>query len=185
MQFHARSAGLMVFNPALFLPLIYIVYAARVLLAERPHGANLVRYEQLIHTGIVAMCVPRLVGWLLYHQPIIAEAYTRTLGEARSLNEFLLNGMALIGLLLAGAGCVALGERTLHLREGLYGLLKPASGLLMLAGGGLLLYCLGTFSGSLPLRESAEALAVLACMSAGVLWALIFLRARDEAPRLA
>lgn len=178
--FNQYFAGVMVFNPAIFLPLIYVVYGFKTLLAHRPHGTNLTPYENIVHTGIVAMCVPRLFAWLIYHQPMIAEAYAKTFGEAHSTGEFLLNAIAVFGLFLTSIGCVMLGERALHLPESLFGLLKPAGGLVMFCGGCLALYCLGTLTGSIPVREMSEMIAVVTGMIAVVLWAVIFFRARSE-----
>jgi hypothetical protein len=178
--FNERIAGTMVFNLAIFLPLLYVAYSFKVVLAQRPHGANFLTYERIIHTGIVAMCVPRLVGWLVYHQPIIAEAYTRAFGDAHSMNEWLLNAVALSGLFIAAVGFIGMGERVLHLRERLYGLLRPAGLLAMGCGMGLALYCVGVLVGNSTLREVSEMAAVVTGMITVVLWSVIFFRARSE-----
>lgn len=177
---NTQVSGESVFNLTLFLPLLYVVYGFRTMLAQRPHGANMTLYERIIQTGIVAICVPRFFGWVVYHQPIIAETYTRSLAEAQSMVELALNGMALIGLLLVAVGFVLLGERTLHLRETLYGLLKPASLLVMGCGVCLAGYSIGVVNDSSGLRTLAESWAVITGMLAVMLWSFIFFRARSE-----
>jgi hypothetical protein len=180
-----QLSGEAVFNLTLFLPLLYVAYGFKTMLAQRPHGADMRLYERIIHTGIVAMCVPRFFSWMIYHQPIITETYTRSLAEAHSTIELALNGMALIGLLLVALGFVLLGERTLHLRETLYGLLKPAG--ILVIGCGLCLagYSIGVVNDSSGLRTLTESLAVITGMIAVMLWSFIFFRARSEITLLA
>ncbi len=175
-----QLSGESVFNLTLFLPLLYVAYGFKTMLAQRPHGANMVGYERIIHTGIVAMCGARFLGWVIYHQPIITETYTRSLTEVHSMIELALNTVALIGLLLVAMGFMLLGERVLHLRETLYGLLKPAG--ILVIGCGLCLagYSIGVLNDSSGLRTLAESLAVISGMLAVMLWSCIFFRARSE-----
>lgn len=179
-----QLSGEAVFNLTLFLPLLYVAYGFKTVLVQRPHGANLTIYERVIHTGIVAMCLARFFGWIIYHHPMIAETYTRSLAEARSMLELLLNGVALLGLMLVAAGFVMLGERALHLRETLYGLLKPSGVLVIGCGLCLAGYSIGVINDSSGIRTLAESLAVISGMLAVILWSFIFFRARGEMMQL-
>jgi hypothetical protein len=183
--FNESVAGHMAFNLALFLPLLYIVYAFKTILAVRPHGAPLYTYEQLIHTGIVAVCVPRLFGWVIYHHPIVVEASSRSFSDIRSPAELLMNGMALIGLFLTAGGFLLLGERALRVRESLYGLLKPSAILGLVCGLGLGVYGLGTLGNNMLVRGPAEELAVFSGMLSVVVWSMIFFRAQGEIRQVA
>lgn len=183
--FNESLAGHVAFNLALFLPLLYVVYAFKTLLAVRPHGAPLYTYEQLIHTGIVAVCVPRLFGWILYHRPIIAEATSRSFSDVHSVAELLMNGMALVGLFITAGGFLLLGERALRVRESLYGLLKPSAVLGLVCGIALGVYALGTVENNMTVRAPAEALAVISGMFSVVIWSMIFFRAQSEIRQVA
>lgn len=183
--FNESVAGHLAFNLALFLPLLYIVYGFKTLLAVRPHGAPLYTYEQLIHTGIVAVCVPRLFGWVIYHRPIIAEATSLTFSDVRSVSELLINAVALIGLFLIAVGFLLLGERALRVRETLYGLLKPSAILGLVCGVGLGVYAIGTLGNNMLVRGPAEALAVMSGMLSVVVWSMIFFRAQGDIRQVA
>ena len=183
--FNESVAGHLAFNLALFLPLLYIVYAFKTLLAVRPHGAPLYTYEQLIHTGIVAVSVPRLFGWVIYHRPIIAEATSRSFSDIQSFSELLMNVMALVGLFLIAGGFLLLGERALRVRESLYGLLKPSAVLGLVCGVGLGVYAIGTLSNNTLVRGLAEALAVMSGMLSVVVWSMIFFRAQGDMRQVA
>lgn len=183
--FNESVAGHLAFNLALFLPLLYIAYAFKTLLAVRPHGAPLYTYEKLIHTGIVAVSVPRLFGWVIYHQPLIAEATSRSFSDIHSVAELLINAMALIGLFLTAGGFLLLGERALRVRESLYGLLKPSAVLGLVCGVGLGIYAIGTLGNNMVVRAPAEALAVMSGMLSVVVWSMIFFRAQGEIRQVA
>jgi hypothetical protein len=183
--FNESVAGHLAFNLALFLPLLYIVYAFKTVLAVRPHGAPLYTYEKLIHTGIVAVSVPRLFGWIRYHEPIVLEAYSRSFSDIHSLTELMMNGMAMVGLFLTAMGFLLLGERALRVRESLYGLLKPSAILGLICGIGLGVYGLGTLGNNLPVREPAQMLAVFSGMLSVVVWSMIFFRAQSEIRQVA
>ncbi len=183
--FNESVAGHLAFNLALFLPLLYIVYGFKTLLAVRPHGAPLYTYEQLIHTGIVAVSVPRLFGWIIYHKPIIAEATSRSFSDMHSLPELLINGVALVGFFLMAAGFLLLGERALRVRESLYGLLKPSAVLGLVCGVGLGMYTLGTLGNNMLVRAPAETLTVMSGMLSVVVWSMIFFRAQGDIRQVA
>jgi len=184
-SFNESVAGHLAFNLALFLPLLYIVYGFKTLLAVRPHGAPLYIYEQLIHTGIVAVSVPRLFGWVIYHRPLIAEATTRSFSDIHSFSELLMNAIALLGLFLIAGGFLLLGERALRVRESLYGLLKPSAVLGLVCGVGLGVYAIGTLGNNTLVRGPAEALAVMSGMLSVILWSMIFFRAQGEIRQVA
>ena len=173
-------SGAVVFNLVIFLPLLYIVYGLKTLLAERPHGANMKLYEQVIHTGIAVACVPRLLTWLTYHQPMVMESYSRSLWDTASTFELTLNLVTLLGFFIIALGLMTAGERVLHLRETLYGLLKPAG--ILLIGMGLCfgIYAVASVMGNAGLSVLADNVIAIVGMIGIVLWSLIFFRSRTE-----
>lgn len=184
-QFNIRVAGSVIFNMAIFLALLYVVYGFKTLLKSRPHGIDIRLYEQIIHTGIAVTCVPRLVAWLLYDRPMLIEAYTVSLWEAASTTELLLNVTSLLGLFIITAGLLMLGEHALRLHESLFGMLKPAGGLMIICGLSTGAFAIGTMMGSSGISELAETIIAIAGMCAVVLWSVIFFRARGELLSLA
>ncbi|MGB1288325.1 MAG: hypothetical protein ACPG7F_17450 [Aggregatilineales bacterium] len=180
MQLHAHISGTAVFNLVIFLPLLYVVYGFKTLLAERPHGANLKLYEQVIHTGIVLACVPRLLAWLIYHRPMVIESYGMSLWDTHTQMELVLNLMTLTGFFILAAGLLSLGERVLHLHESLYGLLKPAAVLAIGCGVIVGIYAVASMMGHADLSLMADYGLAIVGMIAVVLWSFIFFRARTE-----
>lgn len=183
--FNERLVGGVGFNLAIFLPMIYVISSFRTVLRDRFSQVNIEQNIMLIRWGIILVCVTRLIGWRLYHQPTIIESYTRSIFEAVSMWEMGLNMVSIAGLLLAATGFVLIGEQTLHLQEDFYGLLKPLALSIIVCGGGFAIYGLGSLFGQADFCTLAEMVAVMAGIIATLSWSFIFWRERQTHLKIA
>lgn len=177
--------GGVMFNLAIFLPLIYIVYSWRNLLADRVHGVDLRVYERVVGVGIVVACVPRLFEWLIYHRPAILEAYTRSIWDIVTYKDGLLTVASFGGLFLTALGLIFMAEQGLRLRETLYGWLKPSAILLLLVGLAFIGYGIASLYGDGGLAMMVEWLIIFASVVVSLMWSYIYLRARADIVQLA
>jgi len=177
--FNELLVGGVAFNLAIFLPMIYIISSFRMLLRDHFNTTDIEKNVMLIRWGIILVCVTRLLGWYIYHQPTIIESYSRSIFDAVSIFEMGLNFASIAGLLLAAGGFIFIGEQTLHLRESLFGLLKPLGLAIILCGVGFAVYGLGSLVGMANLSVIAEMVAVMAGMVATLMWSFIFWRERQ------
>lgn len=178
--FNEYLVGGVAFNIAIFLPMIYIVGSFRTILRDRFSHANVEQNIMFIRWGIIILCITRLIGWRVYNQPTIVESYSRSIFEAISMWELSLNFVSIAGLLLAATGFIFIGEQTLHLREDLYGLLKPLGIATIVCGAGFAIYGIGSLFGQAEVCKLAEMVAVMAGIIATLSWSFVFWRERQE-----
>ncbi len=172
--FNESLVGDVAFNLAIFLPMIYIVSSFRMILRDHYRTNDIEKNIMLVRWGIIILCITRLIGWRIYHQPTILESYTRGIFDAVSLWEMGLNFVSIAGLLLAAFGFVFIGEQTLRLKESLFGLLKPLGFAVIISGAGFAIYGLGSLVGMADVSMVAEMVTVMAGMIATLIWSFIF-----------
>lgn len=178
--FNERLVGGVAFNIAIFLPIIYIISSFRTLFRDRYNSIAIEKNIMLVRWGIIITCITRFIGWEIYHQPTIIESYTRSIFDAVSPFELVLNLVSIAGLLLAASGFIFIGEQTLHLRESAYGLLKPVGTVIMVCGASFAVYGLSSMLGNAPICMLAEMVAVMSGILATLAWSYVFWRERQE-----
>lgn len=177
--FNESIVGGVAFNLAIFLPMIYIISSFRLILRDHYHSIDIEKNIILIRWGIILLCITRLIGWRIYHQPTIVESYSRSIFDAVSMWEMGLNFVSIAGLLLAAGGFIFIGEQMLTLQDDLFGLVKPLSLAIMIGGASFAIYGIGSLLGMADVCVIAEMIAVLAGMIATLSWSFIFWRERQ------
>lgn len=177
--FNESLVGGVAFNLAIFLPMIYIVSSFRLLLRNHFNPTDIEKNVMLVRWGIIILCITRLIGWRIFHQPTILESYSRSIFDAVNLWEMGLNFVSIAGLLLTAFGFFFLGEQALRLRESLFGLIKPLGFAVLVSGVGFAVYGIGSLIGMADVSMLAEMITVMAGMIATLIWSFIFWRERQ------
>lgn len=171
------GAGGAAFNPAFFLPVVYILYSFRTLFRDyySPHSIEPV--VTLAGRGIMAMCLLRIVARALYHHPPIMESYTLGLWDAAGGAELLLNLAGALGLFTAAAAMMVLGEQTLRLRLAGPASLRPLCVLALFCGLSMAGFGLASLYGAAGPSALLDHAAAISAILAAALWTRYFFRA--------
>jgi hypothetical protein len=165
------------FNPANFLFVLYIAHSFKLIASDRFTTRPVHFYTTMVARGIVVVCVTRLLGWIIFHNPTITESYSRTLWDTVSQWEYLLNLLSLSGLLLVAISLLVLAEQALHLHSSFYGLLRVIIGGVTVCGLGLAVFGVTSTYGIMEISLISGNIMLLTGLAVTVLWSFVFLRA--------
>ncbi len=174
----------LIIRVSLLLTTLYTLFSLKALL--RLDGRWLDRPISLVVWSILAADGARILFWILFNQPAITETGERSFWAAAPFLQKALDGVALGGEFVTGAGLLLLGLGLMQVKNPRYGLRMPLQ-VLMLAMG-----CLEVGFIAAIVAEAGEAAAVLGSFGmlsivlAFALLTLIFFRAayRRSAPPL-
>ena len=169
---------------SLLLSTLYTLFSLKVLL--RLDGRVLDRPISLVVWSILAADGARILFWILFNQPAITETGDRSFWAAAPFFQKALDGVALGGEFVTGAGLLLLGLGLMQVKNPLYGLRLPLQYLMLVMG------CLEVGFTAAIVAEAGVAAAVfgsfgmLTIVLAFALLTLIFFRAayRRSAPPL-
>jgi hypothetical protein len=168
---HSMTAQI-IFLTSILLPMLYIMYAFKTLLAER-FNADIRFAANLFSVSIFISAGASILGWLLLHQPVPIVASSQPIGFFESLLGYLNVG----GDAVMAVAAILLSERLARLDNNLYGLRLPIRLTIIGCAYGLIGYVIAGFAQS----EVALTLTSLVTIAIHVmlcsLWTLLFFRA--------